>query len=70
MLFRSKEDIDKYNLCDKNFDYTHVECKSFLENVWRVPSHLQSMVIDTVLKELTSTFLQIQQSGETTINKQ
>ena len=62
-----KNNINSYNNCEgDNLDPK--DC-SLLDSEWRVPLHLQSMVIDSVLKELTSTFLQIP-SQETQIDKQ
>jgi hypothetical protein len=61
-----KDDITKYNLCDETSQT--LNC-SILDTEWRVPLHLQSMIIDSVLKELTATYLQIP-SQETKIDKQ
>ncbi len=63
-----KEDISKYNLCEEDGEVN--TCLSILDNKWRIPSHLQAMVIDAVLKELLSTYAQINNPGENKINKQ
>lgn len=61
-----KEDIKKYNTCSGQEE----ECVDFLDTEWRVPNHLQSTIIDSVLKELSTTFAQVPPALETKIDKQ
>jgi hypothetical protein len=63
-----KKDISHLNKCEDSSDESNSSCVSFLEREWRVPGHLQSVIIDSVINELLSSFAKIP-SEETEINK-
>ena len=61
-------DVSHLNNCDPEY-VKEQQCISQLERPWRIPNHLKPIVIESVLKELTSTLMNINPSPETNINK-
>ena len=66
-----KEDVSKHNACGfmSKEEAKSINCMSILDSEWKIPPHMESRVVDFVLKEISATFTKANPNQEVNINK-
>lgn len=66
-----KEDVSFLNNCQVTSieEFKKNKCASILDQEWKIPPHMESRVMDFVIKEVLSTYLQANPNQEVNINK-